>query len=75
MSSKLRDRLNMHVKVKASFHTGKSPAEQKRRESFHCVKFTTICLATGWLASLPMTACRCSPIANLVLRDLPVSII
>jgi hypothetical protein len=31
----------MHVKVKASFHTGKSPAEQKRRESFYCVKFTT----------------------------------
>ena len=25
MSSKLRDRLNMHVKVKASFHTAENP--------------------------------------------------
>jgi hypothetical protein len=29
------------------------------------------CLATGWLASLLMTARRCSP--NLVLKGLPVS--
>jgi hypothetical protein len=29
------------------------------------------CLATGWLASLPMAARRCSP--NFVLKDLPIS--
>jgi hypothetical protein len=33
-------------------------------------RLVSICLAKGWLASLPMTARRCSP--NIVLKGLPV---
>ena len=38
----------------------------------HCDCMAVLkCLARGWLASLPMTARRCSP--NLVLKGFPVS--
>ena len=59
-------------RISKSFATIVACRNETRGSNFHIMLDPVLkCLATGWLASLPMTARRWSP--NLVLKGLPCS--